>query len=86
MADDRVKILCTRCKGVFRVKLSHIRDGSQSQCNGCDRLITFDKDSQDLGVQRAFKDARALRKLLAAEQEQRAKPGSKPPAPWRRRS
>lgn len=84
--DDRVKVLCTRCKGVFRVRLSYVREGFQPECTGCGRLMTFDKESQDLGIQRAFKDARRIRKAIAAEQEQRAKPAAAAPQTWRRRS
>lgn len=84
--DDRVKVLCTRCKGVFRVRLSYVREGFQPECSSCGRLMTFDKESQDLGIQRAFKDARRIRKAIAAEQEQRAKPAAAAPQTWRRRS
>lgn len=85
VTDDRIKVLCTRCKSVFRVRLSYVREGYQPECTGCGRLITFDKDSQDLGIQRAFKEARKVRKLIVAEQEQRAKPTLVNSQTWRRR-
>jgi hypothetical protein len=61
MIDDRIKIICTRCKNPFREKLSGVRNGSQTQCPHCFRAIFFDSDSQDPGIVRAMRDARRMR-------------------------
>ena len=59
--NDRVKILCTRCRTPFREKVSNMRDGFQAQCPNCYRMIIFDSDSQDQGVRRAMTEARRIR-------------------------
>jgi DNA-directed RNA polymerase subunit RPC12/RpoP len=61
MMDDRIKVLCSRCKTPFRERLSNVRNGSQTQCPRCFKAITFDSDSQDPGIMRAMRDARRLR-------------------------
>jgi hypothetical protein len=61
MIDDRIKIICPRCKNPFREKLSNVRNGSQTQCPQCYRAIFFDTDSQDAAIMRAMRDARRLR-------------------------
>ena len=61
MTPDRVKILCTRCKNPFRVRVGDCRDGHQAQCPSCYRMITFDSGSEDVGVKRAMTEARRIR-------------------------
>ena len=59
--DDRIKIVCSRCKNPFREKLSNVRNGAQTQCPQCYRAIFFDSDSQDPAIMRAMRDARRAR-------------------------
>ena len=61
MIDDRIKILCSRCRNPFREKFSNVRNGNQTQCPHCLKAIFFDTDSQDPGVMRAMKEARRMR-------------------------
>ena len=68
MADDKIKVHCTKCSNPFREKLSNLREGYQAQCPNCYRLITFDNASQDRGVQRAMRDARRMRNGYVAPQ------------------
>lgn len=77
MADDKIKIICTRCKNPFREKAREMRDGFQSQCPHCYRMITFDRDSQDPGVMRALRAARQLRRVLAESEAVPASQASK---------
>ena len=58
---DRIKVQCTRCRMPFREKVSNLREGYQRQCPNCNRMITFDNDSQDVGVRRAMTEARRIR-------------------------
>jgi hypothetical protein len=58
---DKVKVLCSRCKNPFREKVSNMREGYQTQCPNCYRLIIFDPTSQDPGVRRAMTEARRIR-------------------------
>ena len=68
MVDDRIKVHCSKCKVPFRQKLSNVREGFQTQCPNCDRLIIFDNTSQDSGVLRAMRDARRMRNGYVAPQ------------------
>ncbi|QDL98481.1 hypothetical protein FLL57_14730 [Rhodopseudomonas palustris] len=58
---DKVRVLCSRCRMPFREKVKNMREGFQTQCPNCGRLITFSSDSADLGVQRAMTEARRIR-------------------------
>ena len=58
---DKVRVLCGRCRVPFREKIKNMREGFQTQCPHCNRLITFSSDSGDLGVQRAMTEARRIR-------------------------
>ncbi|MFL9499445.1 hypothetical protein [Rhodopseudomonas palustris] len=63
---DKVRVLCGRCRVPFREKIKNMREGFQTQCPNCNRLITFSSDSADLGVQRAMTEARRIRNGGAA--------------------
>lgn len=63
---DKVRVLCSRCRVPFREKIKNMREGFQTQCPNCNRLITFSSDSADLGVQRAMTEARRIRNGAAA--------------------
>lgn len=58
---DKVRVLCTKCRGTFREKIKHVREGFQVQCPNCNKLITFSVDSADMGVQRAMTEARRIK-------------------------
>lgn len=61
MITDKVRVQCGRCRSNFREKVSNLRDGYQSQCPNCSRLITFSSDSGDIFVQKAMTEARRIR-------------------------
>lgn len=58
---DKVKVLCSRCKKPFREKVSNMREGYQTQCPHCYKMIIFDATSEDPGVRRAMTEARRIR-------------------------
>jgi hypothetical protein len=66
MADDRIKILCSKCNKPFGERAPRLRDGYQVQCPNCMKLITFDSSSEDPNVRRPLKAARDFR--IAAEE------------------
>lgn len=66
MIDEKVKIKCTKCSQVFRERAQKIRDGFQTNCLHCNRLITFDSGAEDGNVRRALKAAKEVRTLLEA--------------------
>lgn len=64
---DRIKVSCTRCRNSFRERVHNLRSGYQVQCPHCSRMITFDENSDDLGVRRALTAARRIRTGFVAE-------------------
>jgi hypothetical protein len=60
-SNDRIKVSCTRCRNIFRERAKSLRPGYQAQCPHCSRMITFDENSDDLGVRRALTAARRAR-------------------------
>ncbi|MGB8399623.1 hypothetical protein [Bradyrhizobium sp.] len=64
MIDEKVKIRCTKCAQVFRERAQRIRDGFQTNCQHCNRLITFDIGSEDRNIRRALMCAREVRLAL----------------------
>ena len=66
MIDEKVKIKCTKCSQVFRERAQRIRDGFQTNCQHCNRLITFDTSSEDRNIRRALMSAKEVRMLLEA--------------------
>jgi Zn finger protein HypA/HybF involved in hydrogenase expression len=61
MADEKIKIKCTNCSTVFRERGARIKNGFQLNCPQCNRLITFDTNSEDMNIRKAFQSAKALR-------------------------
>ena len=57
MVDEKVKIKCTKCSQVFRERAQKVRDGFQTKCQHCNRLITFDTTSDDRNIRRALTSA-----------------------------
>src|ERR1700732_5169247 len=64
MTDDKVKIKCTKCSQVFRERAQRIRNGFQTNCQHCNRLITFDTSSEDKNIRRGPTSAEAVRIAL----------------------
>jgi predicted nucleic acid-binding Zn-ribbon protein len=65
MIDDKTRIKCSKCSTVFRERAQRIRNGFQTQCPNCLRLITFDTASEDSNIRRALKLAREVRQAIA---------------------
>jgi predicted nucleic acid-binding Zn-ribbon protein len=66
MVDEKVRIKCTKCSQVFRERAQRIRNGFQTNCQHCNRLITFDTSSEDRNIRRALMNAREVRIVLEA--------------------
>jgi predicted nucleic acid-binding Zn-ribbon protein len=66
MIDEKVKIKCTKCSQVFRERAQKIRNGFQTNCQHCNRLITFDTTSEDKNIRRALMSAKEVRAMLDA--------------------
>jgi predicted nucleic acid-binding Zn-ribbon protein len=67
MIDEKVRIKCTKCSQVFRERAQKIRNGFQTNCQHCNRLITFDTTSDDRNIRKALTSARELRLTLEAK-------------------
>ena len=66
MIDEKVRIKCTKCTQVFRERAQRIRDGFQTNCQHCNRLITFDTTSEDKNIRRALMSAKEVRMAIEA--------------------
>jgi hypothetical protein len=64
MIDEKVRVKCTKCSQVFRERAQRLRDGFQTNCQHCNRLITFDISSEDKNIRRALKSAKEVRMAL----------------------
>jgi predicted nucleic acid-binding Zn-ribbon protein len=64
MIDEKVKIRCTKCSQIFRERAQKIRNGFQTNCQHCNRLITFDTSSEDGNIRRALMSAKEVRMAL----------------------
>jgi hypothetical protein len=67
MIDEKVKIKCSRCSQVFRERAGKVRDGFQTNCQHCNRLITFDMSAEDRNIRKALMSAREVRQAIDAE-------------------
>ncbi len=67
MIDDKVRIRCTKCSQVFRERAQKVRSGFQTNCQHCNRLITFDLTSEDRNIRRALTSAKEIRAALEAQ-------------------
>jgi predicted nucleic acid-binding Zn-ribbon protein len=67
MIEEKVRIKCTKCSQVFRERAQKIRNGFQTNCQHCNRLITFDTTSDDRNIRKALTSARELRLTLEAK-------------------
>jgi predicted nucleic acid-binding Zn-ribbon protein len=77
MIDDKVRIKCTKCSQVFRERAQKIRNGYQTNCQHCNRMITFDTGSEDRNIRRALMSAREVR--LALEVRPKAESAAQSP-------
>jgi predicted nucleic acid-binding Zn-ribbon protein len=67
MIDDKIRIKCTKCSQIFRERAQRVRNGFQTNCQHCNRLITFDSSSEDRNIHRALMNAKELRMALEAQ-------------------
>ena len=63
---DHIKIVCSHCRKTFGERARRLKQGYQTQCLHCMRLITFDSSSEDPNIRRPLKAARDFR--IAAEE------------------
>ena len=75
MIDEKVRIKCSKCSQVFRERAQKLRDGFQTNCQHCNRLITFDTGSEDKNIRRALISARDVRMALEARPRESAGAG-----------
>jgi hypothetical protein len=66
MIDKKVKIKCAKCSQAIWERAQRIRDGFQTNCQHCSRLITFDTTSEDRNIRRALMSAKEVRMALEA--------------------
>ena len=64
MIDEKVRIKCPKCSQIFRERAQRIRNGYQTNCQHCNRLITFDSSSEDRHIRRALTSAKEVRMAL----------------------
>lgn len=69
MIDEKVKIRCSKCSQIFRERAHRVRDGLQTNCMHCNRLITFDNGSEDINIRKALMRAKEVRLALEAERK-----------------
>jgi DNA-directed RNA polymerase subunit RPC12/RpoP len=60
--EDRIKVICSKCRKPFGERAQRLRTGYQVQCPNCMKLITFDTSSEDPNIRRALKAARDFRR------------------------
>ena len=63
---DRIRIVCSNCRKTFGERAQRLKQGYQTQCPNCMKLITFDSSSEDPNIRRPLKAARDFR--VAAEE------------------
>ena len=86
MIDEKVKIKCTKCSQVFRERAGRVRDGFQTNCPHCNRLITFDMTAEDRNIRRALMSAKELRLVIEASRRAASIAQEGPPVPVMDRS
>ena len=69
MVDEKIKIKCTKCSQVFRERAQRVREGFQTNCHHCNRLITFDSTVDDRNVRKALASAKELRLVMEASRK-----------------
>jgi hypothetical protein len=69
MIDEKIRIKCTRCSQMFRERAQRVRDGFQTNCHHCNRLITFDMTAEDRNIRKALLAAKELRLVIEASRK-----------------
>jgi DNA-directed RNA polymerase subunit RPC12/RpoP len=59
--NDRIKIICSKCRKSFSERANRLKNSFQVQCPNCMTLITFDSSSEDPNIRRPLKEARDIR-------------------------
>jgi hypothetical protein len=72
MIEEKVRIKCPKCSQVFRERAQRIRNGFQTNCQHCNKLITFDTSSEDRNIRKALTSAREVRMALEARPKSEA--------------
>ncbi|MGA8901424.1 hypothetical protein [Bradyrhizobium sp.] len=86
MIDDKVRVKCTKCSQVFRERAQRLRPGFQTNCQHCNRLITFDMTVDDRNVRKALISAKELRAVIEASRKAAAVAQENAPVPVMDRS
>lgn len=86
MIDDKVRIKCTKCSQIFRERAQKVRPGFQTNCQHCNRLITFDMTVDDRNVRKALTSAKELRAVIEDSRRAAAIAQESAPVPVRDRS
>ena len=89
MIDEKIKIRCTKCSQVFRERAQRVREGFQTNCVHCNRLITFDSTADDRNVRKALTNAKELRLVIEASRKAKTRNTNacyrpRPLKPWLR--
>lgn len=66
MLDEKIRIKCTKCSQVFRERAQRVRNGFQTNCPHCNRLITFNSTAEDRNIRKALSNAKELRSVIEA--------------------
>jgi predicted nucleic acid-binding Zn-ribbon protein len=69
MIDEKVRIKCTKCSQIFRERAHRVRNGLQTNCAHCNRLITFDSSSEDRNIRKALLSAKEVRLAVEAQRQ-----------------
>lgn len=86
MLDDKIRIKCTKCSQVFRERAQKVRNGFQTNCQHCNRLITFDSSAEDRNIRKALSSAKELRLAIEASRKAAAIAQEAAPVPVMDRS
>ena len=79
MIEEKIKIRCSKCKQVFRERAQKVRNGFQTNCQYCNRLITFELGSDDPNIRRALSSAKEVRFALEAALAEKRKETARQP-------
>jgi predicted nucleic acid-binding Zn-ribbon protein len=86
MLDEKIRIKCTKCSQVFRERAQRVRNGFQTNCPHCNRLITFDSTAEDRNIRKALSSAKELRYVIETSRRAAAAAQEAGPVPVMDRS
>jgi predicted nucleic acid-binding Zn-ribbon protein len=86
MLDEKIRIKCTKCSQVFRERAQRVRNGFQTNCPHCNRLITFDSTAEDRNIRKALSSAKELRYVIETSRRAAATAQEAGPVPVMDRS